>query len=116
MGNSAIAFNAAYSGLPEASASASFGRAVVSRCMMVTAQRQRAYGDQGPGQDIVATLRFLASDATAASLTPTAWALGTEIKVTRTGRGETVAAKYKIGASRETGDVVALGLEDVAQT
>ena len=109
-------YNCNYYSLPEASATASFGRAVVSRCMMVTAQRQRAYGDQGPGQDIVATLRFLASDAAAVPVLPTAWALGTEIKVTRTGRGETVAGRYRIGASRETGDVVALGLEEVAQT
>ena len=115
MGYSSIAFNAVYAGLPEANAQATFGRAVLPRCMMVSAQRSRANGEYGPGTDIVATLRFLATDATAASVLPAAWALGGEVSVTRTGRGETKAVKYRIGASRETGDVVALGLEDVAQ-
>jgi hypothetical protein len=77
--------------------------------------RTRVYGEQGPGQDFVAGLRFLASDALAAGLTPAAWATGSEVSVTRTGRGETKAVKYRIGFNKETGDAVRLGLEDVAQ-
>ena len=115
MSTSADTFNAVYSGMTEAQATATFGRQVVPRCMIVSAQRQRANGEYGPGADIVATLRFLASDATAAGVTAASMALGQEVSVLRSGRGETKAVKYRIGASRETGDIVAMGLEDVAQ-
>lgn len=114
MGNSSTVFTAISSGMPESVAVATFGRVAI-RALIVSVGRQRVFGEQGPGADIVATLRVLQSDATAANVRTADMELGAIVAVTRTGIGETVAKNYRLSAARTTGDVIAYGIEDVTQ-
>jgi hypothetical protein len=109
MGLAAIAFHAEYAGLPDAHAQARIGRTVIPECLCVSVQRQRANSDYGPGADISATLRYLASGETAAATAE----LGGTIDVMLA--SETTWTKYRVAGRRRTGEVVSLGLEDISQ-
>jgi hypothetical protein len=100
------AFNAIYGAMPEARATATFGRTVVARCLCAGVGQTRNQTEIGAGIEYDVSLRIVATDDPAAGSK-----LGDTVKVTA--YGQTVATSYRITAKRAIGGIVNFSLEYV---
>lgn len=99
-----ITFDAVYAGMPEARATATFGRVTVSRAICAGVGQTRNPTEIGAGIEYDVTLRIVASDdpSTGSKLDDIA-------KVTA--YGQTAATSYRIIDKRAVGGIVAFQLE-----
>jgi hypothetical protein len=99
-----MAFEACYAALPEARATAVFGRVTVSRAICTEVGATRALSEIGGGQDVSFELRYLVAEDVAASC-----GLGAACALTV--YGQTVATSYRVVTRALSSGVVILTLE-----
>jgi hypothetical protein len=100
------AFNAIYGAMPEARATATFGRTVVARCLCAGVGQTRNPTEIGAGIEYDVSLRILATDEPVKEA-----ALGLTVFVTAYGESE--PTKYRINGRYPRGGEVKFTLEYV---
>jgi hypothetical protein len=98
------AFNAIYGAMPEARATATFGRTNVARCLCAGVGQTRNPTEIGAGIEYDVSLRIVATDDPAIGSK-----LGDIVKVTA--YGQTAATSYRITGKRAIGGIINFALE-----
>ena len=98
------AFDAIYEELPEARATATFGRTLVARCLCAGVGQTRNPTEIGAGIEYDVSLRIVATDDPAIGSK-----LGDIAKVTA--YGQTAATSYRITGKRAVGGIINFSLE-----